>query len=97
MKQMSTPALHEILLVLYDGGRIDQFANGNVFLTNIFGELLAFDTSLFDLLLDGQLILIVHLHLPGGSCYKISPSGIDLIHQRQLEQLCPLPESARQA
>ena len=87
------PTIHEILEVLHNGGRIDQFPTGNIFLTNIFGELMAFTYPCFDFLLEEQLIQQVHLHLPGGSCYKLSAAGLDHIRWHQTEDLCPPQET----
>jgi len=69
----------EILHTLHEGGRIDQFSSGKVYLTNIFGELINFPAGSFELLIQQQFIQRVHLHLPGGKCYKISTSGLDRI------------------
>jgi hypothetical protein len=97
MPENFTPTIHEILEVLHNGGRIDQFSTGNIFLTNIFGELMPFTSSCFDFLREEQLIQNMHLHLPGGSCYKLSPVGLDRIRRHQMEELCPPPETAKTA
>lgn len=94
MVQQQYKTIHQVLKVLHEGGRIDRFSAGNVFLTNIFGELLVFSQACFELLLREELIHPVHLHLPGGECYKISPAGLDQISQQQLETICPLPKTA---
>jgi hypothetical protein len=87
MAQNGTESINEILQILYDGGRIDQFMNGNVFLSDRFGALVPFNSANFNLLLEDGLVQQVHLHVPGGNCYKISPFGLDRIYQHRLENL----------
>jgi hypothetical protein len=77
-----------ILQTLYQGGRIDRFRNGNVFLTNIFGELQEFSEDIFESLLAGHFIQGVHLHIPGGECFKISAAGIRSLDDEKFEVLC---------
>jgi len=40
----------EILQTLHEGGTINQFSSGKVYLTNIFGELINFPAGSFELL-----------------------------------------------
>lgn len=87
MAQNDTADINEILQILYDGGRIDQFLNGNAFLSDRFGAPVSFDSENFNLLLEEQLVQPVHLLVPSGSCYKISPFGLDRINQHRLENL----------
>jgi len=87
MAQNDTASINEILQILYDGGRIDQFLNGNAFLSDRFGVPLLFNSDNFNLLVEEQLVQAVHLLVPSGSCYKISPFGLDRINQHRLENL----------
>jgi hypothetical protein len=87
MAQNDTASINEILQILYDGGRIDQFLNGNAFLSDRFGAPVSFNSEKFNLLLEEQLVQPVHLLVPSGSCYKISPFGLDRINQHRLENL----------
>ena len=81
----------QILQILHDGGRIDRFSTGNVFLTNIFGELLPFSAQSFHELTEENLIHAVHLHSPCGDCFKISPAGVTYIGLTKMEEKCPIP------
>jgi len=93
MAQNYESSIHEILQILHDGGRIDQFLNGNAFLSDRFGTPVSFNSGNFKLLLEEQLVQPVHLLVPSGSCYKISPFGLDRINQHRLENLFSGQES----
>jgi hypothetical protein len=80
MAQNDTASINEILQILYDGGRIDQFLNGNAFLSDRFGAPVSFNSEKFNLLLEEQLVQPVHLLVP-------SPFGLDRINQHRLENL----------
>jgi len=89
--QTATTSIHQILRVLHEGGRIDRFTNGNVFLTNIFGELLSFEPASFEELLASNFLIRIHLHFPCAECFKISGEGLAFIRIKNPGELCPIP------